>query len=93
MKVIWKYEIQADEALNIQMPVGAEILAVQTQAGTPCIWVLVDPEEKETETRNFCTIGTGHHILEVEGKTRVYRGTFQLQGGALVFHLFEWVNN
>lgn len=85
-KVIWKHELTNDGIFNILMPIGAEILALQTQDGKPCLWVLVEPE-KEKEVRKFELVGTGHTINEPYYKK--YIGTCQLQGGLLVLHLFE----
>ena len=59
------------------MPKDAEILTIQTQNETPCIWALVNPE---------------HDIYYDMGINRKYINTFQLGGGSLVFHLFERVN-
>ena len=48
MKKIYKYRIEVTDDQNIEMPVGAKILTVQTQNGVPCIWAMVDPNaEKE----------------------------------------------
>lgn len=73
---------------SILMPKGAEILTVQTQNGIPCIWALVDIEA-EKEPRVFDIFGTGHPVTFDMGVERKYINTFQLKGGALVFHLFE----
>jgi hypothetical protein len=88
-KTIWKYELEAESLANFQMPIGAEILTVQVQNEKPCMWALVD-EDKETEQRCFEIIGTGHTMYRGEDLKRNYIGTFQLHGGSLVFHLFEY---
>ena len=85
MKTVYKYPIIATDDIVINLPKGAEVLCVQTQGNEPFIWALVDPEEP-LEPRRFRMAGTGHPIEETD---LTYRGTFQLQGGALVFHLFE----
>lgn len=96
-KTIWKFPV-APKQKSISMPKGAEVLSVQEQHGMPCIWALVDPSNK-TEERHFEIFGTGHDIpMNGERKSyqnpvkRKYIGTFQLQGGSLVFHLFERLN-
>lgn len=86
-KQIWKFEITSKYTV-IEMPNDAEILTVQTQNEKPCIWALVNPKN-ETETRFFETYGTGHEIECDMGVKRKYINTFQLNGGVLVFHLFE----
>ncbi len=86
-RTIWKYTIDADHREQvIDMPEGAKLLHVETQgADRPCLWALVDPFAK-TEPRTFAIIGTGWHFA-ADGHEHV--GTFLLDGGTLVFHLFE----
>jgi hypothetical protein len=85
MRAVWKITLQIDGMIEIGMPRGAQALAVQTQHGQPQLWALVDTEAPY-ETRQFRIAGTGHPIDESVG---AYVGTFQLHGGALVFHVFE----
>lgn len=87
-KTIWKFEIETADLNTVNMPKGAEILTVQNQMGNPCIWALVDPAQ-ETELRAFEVFGTGHEVYCDMGIDRKYIGTYQLHGGALVFHVFE----
>lgn len=84
---IYKYQLEVKDYFSIVMPKGASILTVQVQQGIPCIWAIVDPEQILMETRNFRIFGTGHPIL-VSAKNS-YIGTFQLQNGGFVGHLFE----
>jgi hypothetical protein len=89
-KQIWKFAINANR-FAVEMPKNAEILTVQVQNETPCIWALVNPESPK-ELRHFEFYGTGHDIHCDMGIERKYINTFQLDGGALVFHLFERVD-
>ena len=75
----------------VAMPAGAEILTVQAQRDTPCIWALVDVDSPPA-TRMIETFGTGHEVYEDMGVDRKCLGTYQLRGGALVFHVFERIN-
>jgi hypothetical protein len=97
MLTIWKFEVPVQDNIQIEMPKGARILSVQAQrnlaaltVGDPieqvCLWALVNPEATK-EIRGFRMVGTDHPIQHSEKLT--YIGTFQMQGGALVFHLFE----
>jgi hypothetical protein len=88
-KVIWKFELETTDNQEIEMPIGAEILTMQTQNEIPCIWALVDPKA-EKETRTFEIFGTGHPIYYDMGVSRNYISTYQLHGGTLVFHVFEY---
>jgi hypothetical protein len=88
MKQIWKWALTPNCAIS--MPIGAEVLCVQTQNNLPCLWALVSPDPGELgyEHRHFRTYGTGHYMPDNPGK---YIGTFQLNNGVLVFHVFEGV--
>jgi len=88
-KTIWKFPLKVTDGQNISMPVGSEILTVQTQNEEPCLWALVDPKAT-TEIRFFEIFGTGHPVGYDMGVSRKYISTFQLRGGALVFHVFEY---
>lgn len=90
-KSIWKFPMNVNDRVRLSMPKGAEILTVQTQNETPCIWALVDTEN-EKEERYFEIFGTGHPVPVDMGVERKYINTFQLRGGSLVFHLFERLN-
>lgn len=85
MITIYKYPVGPD-SFNLQLPAGAKILTVQTQNEKPWMWALVNPDAAP-ETRYFKVRGTGHYCDGIDAAN--YIGTFQLHGGALVFHVFE----
>jgi hypothetical protein len=85
MKSIWKYPLQVTDEQVIDAPEGAEALTVQMQSGTPCLWMRVDPASPKMP-RKIITHGTGHRVQDTTGR---YIGTYQLDGGALVFHVFD----
>ena len=87
-KTIWKFELGVTDKQIVTLPIGAEILSVQTQNETPCLWALVNPKS-ETEERVFEMFGTGHPVYCDMGIDRKFIGTFQMRNGRLVFHLFE----
>lgn len=91
IKKIFKYQLETVDTQDVVMPKGAEVLTIQTQNEVPCIWALVNPDE-ETETRVFEIFGTGHDVYCDMGVDRKYLGTYQLAGGALIFHAFERIN-
>ena len=88
MATIYKYAFEVTDHVSIAMPEGADLLCVQTQGHTQCIWAIVNPD-LPLETRRFRVYGTGHPLDETPG---IYVGTFQLMGGSLVFHVFERVS-
>lgn len=83
-KAIWKYPLAVESRQVISMPVGAQILSVQVQGGTPCLWALVEIGAPPRD-RGIQVFGTGHPADDAG----VFIGTFQLSGGMLVFHVFE----
>lgn len=88
-KSIYKYQLSVTDTQTIELPVGAEILTVQTQNEMPCLWALVNPNEIKKEIHVFEIFGTGNPVNYEIGVSRRYISTFQLGGGQLVFHVFE----
>ncbi len=86
-KTIWKLPLTVTDKQSINLPIDSEILSVQNQNGMPCLWALVDPE-KPKEDILIEIFGTGHPVNYDMGVTRKYISTFQMEGGALVFHAF-----
>lgn len=84
MRKIYKYQIPNYGFSNVQMPVGAKIVAVQPQRGYAMMWAEVDPDAP-TEERKFLIVGTGQPLTE-DAKT--YVGTIQ-DGGGFVWHVYE----
>jgi hypothetical protein len=83
---IHKFNVRPDD-YALSMPKGAKLLTVQMQYNEPELWALVDLHAPEVR-RRFVTVPTGTPLPD-EIATFVYVGTFQLHGGALVFHLFD----
>ncbi len=82
---------------GIEMVKGATILSVREQSEindqdipqpTGKIWALVDPSETEKEKRYFRLLETGKPFDDTDLK---YIGTYQVYGGKIVLHLFEYV--
>lgn len=83
-KTIYKYPV-APGYFSHLMPKGAEILTMQLQRDQVQMWALVNIDKPFIE-RKFLFVGTGHNIVENNLK---YISTIQLDGGDLIFHLFE----
>ncbi len=86
---IWKWEIPLSRDFTLEMPVGAEILSVQTQNLGPrgeegMVWARVDPQAS-TAARRFRLAVTGGRCPDGGS----YVGTYQLSAGEFVGHLFE----
>lgn len=84
-ETIWKFELMITDRQEIQMPILSEILTVQMQYGVPCLWAKVSSDYKK-ENKIILMYGTGHRIVHELGK---YIGTFQIDDGQLIFHVFE----
>ena len=90
MRKIWKYKIPAltdpfnfGGVFEIEMPVGARIVALQSQRGSAAMWAEVDVDA-EREPRKFVVVGTGgQQILERWS----YIGTAQI--GPFMIHVYE----
>jgi hypothetical protein len=61
---------------------------VQTQHGQPCLWALVD-DARPFVAHNFVLCGTGHNCDDLRINAASFVGSFQMNGGGLVFHLFH----
>lgn len=94
MKSIYKFPIKhVADVVRLEMPSGAEVLTVQVQHETPCIWAICDPKA-ELVNRHFEIFGTGHILpenMDIEFNYK-YIGTFQLHEGGFVGHVFEPVH-
>lgn len=85
MRTIFKYAVEISEDFTVQAPEGAEWLSVQVQGGEVQIWARVNTIRPAAEYR-FGVHGTGHELNDFTARAP-HIGTFQLEGGALVFHL------
>lgn len=94
MRVL-KYEVMVGPRTDVEMPVGATVLCVQTQRRggegfqpeAIMLWALVDDSPGNPRVwRSFEVVGTGH---QTPAPPLLYVGTVQFMGGALVWHVFE----
>lgn len=85
MSTIYKYPLTPGRTI-LALPSGAQALTVQMQRGEPFLWALVDTS-KPPERRVFDVFATGHSVPD--DARFVYVATFQMDDGALVWHVFE----
>ena len=86
MQHIFKYTINPTNYKTIiEMHEGSEILSAQVQNNEPCLWIRVDTSKKIIK-RVFYVLLTGESIIPVDSK---FIGTFQIDGGSYVVHIFE----
>lgn len=86
MLAVYKYPVPVNDTFIIDMPEDGKLLTVDMQHGQPQLWALVDSSRKKVP-RHFRLAGTGHPIDDREPLE--YVNTFQVDGGSLIFHLFE----
>ncbi len=84
---IFKYPFAIKDEFKLDLPIQAEILAVDTQFDTPCIWAKVNADAP-TEEVTFQIRGTGHPMRDGCDQ---HIGTFQMRDGALIWHVFRTV--
>jgi hypothetical protein len=89
MKTIYKYPIKITDVQTVTLPINAEIISAQMQGDTLCLWAIVNTSNTDTEGRVIEVVGTGNPMSD--GIRRVYIGTTQMQGGSMVWHVFECV--
>lgn len=71
---------------TVLIPKPCKLLTVQVQDDRPMLWALVHDVNAPKAEVNLRMYGTGHQHEEIYGH---YISTFQLNSGALVFHMFE----
>jgi hypothetical protein len=86
MKTVYKYKLQFVDCQDIDLPIGAQILKVKNQESVPCLWAVVDTEEKNLEKRKIRMMGTGHPLGDMPG-TYLYINTYEQD--TYVWHVFE----
>ena len=86
MRVIHKFPLILTDKQSFDLPADVEFLTVQVQRGVPCLWALIETDNP-TRPHEIAIYGTGH-LVRGDG-TRYYIGTFQLEHGAHVFHVFH----
>ncbi|MCA2505430.1 MAG: hypothetical protein IM550_20380 [Microcystis sp. M54BS1] len=85
--VIWKYPLNPNvEEQSLRLPQNAQILTIQVQNNKPQLWALVD-KESPIVIRHFRTYFTGEAMPD--GDFGQYVGTYQLDNGCFVCHVFE----
>lgn len=81
---IWKFPLPMRG--GVEMPKGARILSVHMQNGQPQVWALVDPQAPLVK-RRLRVYGTGWDVLD--DPVGVFLGTYLIEGGQYVFHVFD----
>lgn len=91
--IIWKWVLELSRVQKIQMPKACRILSLQTQYGKPVLYAAFEYHNQDglnhkEETRTFVTVGTGDNV-NVKLPSLHFLGTYQIDNGAEVYHVFE----
>lgn len=82
-KTVYKFPLSMATYQSIALPVDAEVLTVQVQGTSVCLWAKIDPTLRRYP-HGIAIHGTGHEFNDDNYR---YITTFQLNE-ALVFHVF-----
>lgn len=84
MRTIWKYPLSFAESQTILLPLEHDLLTVQLQNNTLCLWAIVNTNAPITE-HHILVLTTGEKIPDyLDG--RIWLNTVQVDGN--VFHVF-----
>jgi hypothetical protein len=87
MNTIYKYPFVIDDLFTLELPLGHQVLSFQYQGSIPCLWIMVNPENKKQIVR-FRVIGTGHSIKDAHRLEFIA----SMQDAPFVWHIFKEVN-
>ena len=86
---IWKYSFTAKAIVEIEMPMGANVLSFGNQNEKPTIWAEVDTKASVVKRKFYC-ITTGGYIPENCSLRFIGTALFFVDG-SFVIHLYEEV--
>lgn len=90
MLKVYKYYLgDFAHKFELGIPLGGRILKLDTQRGTPVMWVLVNPDSRP-QTRKFLWVETGSPMAEPLFGIPEYIGTIMNDDETYVHHLFEY---
>jgi hypothetical protein len=89
MKTIYKYILPIVNEFELLLPKDNVIISLDSQNNLPCLWAIVDPNEKEIVQRTFSCFKTGEPIPNIEGKVRAFIKTIKLHQETFIVHFFE----
>ena len=84
-KTIWKFTLSWRDIQTVEMPAGAEPLAVHFMFDQLYVWALVDSDEQAREGVDFAIVGTGCSCFCHSWR---HLGTVVDRGRSLVWHVF-----
>lgn len=82
---IYKYRIETKN-IEINLPLGSQVLSAESQANGVVLYVLLNPEETRSQRFEIKVFGTGEDIHDLEDF--VFMGTVKLYGERFMYHVF-----
>ena len=67
MKRIFKYQLPILEEVELELPIGAEVIRIDDLGGIIWLWAIIDDESK-TEIRKFYLYKTGGSMADLPMK-------------------------
>jgi len=84
---IWKFQLPTRGRVSLPMPKGAQLLSVDVQEDVPVLWAIVCADPAAPKASRVISIRMTGHSVPAEVGTFV--GTFQIDRGAYVGHVFD----
>ena len=84
---VWKYTLEVKGSQTIALPLGAEVISVDTQEQDIVVYALVNTKEDQKQDVEVLVYGTGHEI-NLNITDYKFLGTAKLNNGLLMFHVF-----
>lgn len=84
---IWKFPLPTRGRVTLEMPRAAQLLSVDVQKDVPMLWALCCADPSAPKASRVISIHvTGTRVPATVGK---FVGTFQINRGDLVGHVFD----
>lgn len=89
MKLIQRFDLSIEQRQQVLIPFNSEIIGFGEFNKNPCIWALVDPDQKP-QARTFVIVAENKDLDPTVNKTR-YLGRFEATAevGKRMVHVFE----
>ena len=66
MKAVYKYPLKIDDYQQVILPMGAKILCIKVQNGTPCLWALIDKEQTYDGVGRLMSRAMAKSVLDMQ---------------------------
>lgn len=88
MDVIHKEVLDIEDYQSLKIAGFKEVLSFGVQHGKLCMWYLRDTDEHRKSSVRIRIFGTGFTFESSTLQGYEFQGTYQMQDGALIWHVF-----